>query len=82
MAILIAQERFRDFRIAELRWRLQRTERRQQLLLASLLLEEEDKKKNRSIHLKPACRRQIIARRWHVASDPISPICKKSAGSM
>ena len=51
MAILIAPERFRDFRIVELRWRLRRTERRQHLLLGGILFSGKISLKNRSIYL-------------------------------
>ncbi|WAR03075.1 hypothetical protein MAR_009633 [Mya arenaria] len=43
MAFLIAPDRLRDLRIAELRWRLRRNERRQQFVLAVLLHEEEQR---------------------------------------
>ena len=64
MAVLIAPERFRDFCIAELRWRLQRTERRQQLLLASLLLEEEERaqqqRRKRTCWVRPWLQRRVL----------------------
>ena len=63
MAILIATERFRDFCIAELRWRLRRTERRQQLLLASLLLEEEkcaQQQQRRTCWVQPWLQRRVL----------------------
>ena len=75
MAILMAPERFRDFRIAELRWRLRRTERRQQLLLASLLPKEEERaqqqRRRRTYWLRPWLQRRVLLGQYHTLMNEI-----------
>jgi DDE superfamily endonuclease len=64
MAVLVAPQRLRDFRIAELRWRLGRIERRQQLLLTFLMLEEEQRaqqqRRRRTCWVRPWLQRRVL----------------------
>ena len=64
MAFLIAPDRLRDLRIAELRWRLRRNERRQQFVLAVLLHEEEQRaqqqRRRRTVWVRSWLQRRVF----------------------